>query len=101
MTYNPSFIPVGAHSMETYNGKYGVPCDCFEPFTKQKLSKLTAITLGAGVQWHEVYDAVQAQGRVLAGGSLAGESVGAAGGWLLGGGHGALSPNYGLGNVMS
>jgi hypothetical protein len=101
MTYNPSFIPVGAHSTETYNGKYGVPCDCFEPFTKQKSSKLTAITLGAGVQWHEAYNAVQAQGRVLAGGSSAGGSVGAAGGWLLGGGHGALSPNYGLGNATS
>jgi hypothetical protein len=35
------------------------------------------------------------------GGSPAGRSVGAAGGWLLGGGHGALSPNYGLGNVTS
>jgi FAD/FMN-containing dehydrogenase len=59
------------------------------------------MTLGAGVQWHEAYDAVQAQGRVLVGGLSAGGSVGAAGGWLLGGGHSALSPYYGLGNVMS
>jgi hypothetical protein len=50
------------------------------------------MTLGAGVQWHEAYDAVQAQGRVLVGGLSAGGSVGAAGGWLLGGGHSALSP---------
>jgi FAD/FMN-containing dehydrogenase len=59
------------------------------------------MTLGAGVQWHEAYDAVQAQGRVLVGGISPGGSVGAAGGWLLGGGHGALAPHYGLGNVTS
>jgi FAD/FMN-containing dehydrogenase len=59
------------------------------------------MTLGAGVQWHEAYDAVQAQGRVLVGGLSSGGSVGAAGGWLLGGGHSALSPYYGLGNVTS
>jgi hypothetical protein len=58
------------------------------------------MTLGAGVQWHEAYDAVQAQGRVLVGGASPGGSVGAAGGWLLGGGHSALSPNYGLGKVL-
>jgi FAD/FMN-containing dehydrogenase len=63
------------------------------------LTKLTAMTLGAGVQWHEAYDAVQARGRVLVGGLSAAGSVGAAGGWLLGGGHGALSPSYGLGNA--
>jgi FAD/FMN-containing dehydrogenase len=58
------------------------------------------MTLSAGVQWHEAYDAVQAQGRVLVGGLSAGGSVGAAGGWLLGGGHSILSPYYGLGNIM-
>jgi hypothetical protein len=35
------------------------------------------------------------------GGISSGGSVGAAGGWLLGGGHSALSPNYGLGIVTS
>lgn len=59
--------------------------------------QLAAMTLGAGVQWHEAYDAVQAQGRVLVGGASAGGSVGAAGGWLLGGGHSSISPMYGLG----
>jgi hypothetical protein len=49
------------------------------------------------VQWHEAYDAVQAQGRVLVGGFSAGGSVGAAGGWVQGGGHSPLSPTYGLG----
>ena len=35
--------------------------------------------------------------RTLVGGHAAGGSVGAAGGWLMGGGHSALSPSYGLG----
>jgi len=80
ITYNASFVPDGALPSETYN----------------------AITLDAGVQWHEAYDAIQAHGRVLVGGLSAGGSVGAAGGWLLGGGHSALSPKYGLGvdNVL-
>lgn len=58
-----------------------------------------AITLGAGVQWHEAYDAAQAQGRVLVGGVADGGSVGAAGGWLMGGGHSAIAPAYGLGKI--
>ena len=56
-----------------------------------------AITLEAGVQWHEAYSAANASGRVLVGGASPGGSVGAAGGWLLGGGHSALSPSFGLG----
>jgi hypothetical protein len=55
------------------------------------------MTLGAGVQWHEAYDAVQAQGRVLVGGLRA--TIGAAGGWLMGGGHSPISPAYGLGKL--
>ncbi len=61
-----------------------------------------AITFGSGVQWHEAYAAASAVNRTLVGGASAGGSVGAAGGWLLGGGHSALSPSYGLGvdNVL-
>ncbi|OSD07957.1 FAD-binding domain-containing protein [Trametes coccinea BRFM310] len=61
-----------------------------------------AITLGAGVQWQEAYAAADAAGRMIVGGISAGGSVGAAGGWLLGGGYSALSPTYGLGvdNVL-
>lgn len=55
------------------------------------------MTLGAGVQWHEAYDAIHAQGRDLVGGASAGGSVGATGGWVLGGGHSALAPAHGLG----
>ena len=61
----------------------------------------TAITLGAGVQWHEAFDAVQGNNRTVVGGISAGGSVGAAGGWLLGGGHSAISPSYGLGKCAA
>ncbi|RPD75195.1 FAD-binding domain-containing protein [Lentinus tigrinus ALCF2SS1-7] len=56
-----------------------------------------ALTIGAGVQWHEAYTAADNSGRMMIGGISPGGSVGAAGGWLLGGGHSALSPSYGLG----
>ena len=56
-----------------------------------------AITFGAGVQWAEAYAAANASGRFMLGGVSPGGSVGAAGGWILGGGHGALAPKYGLG----
>ncbi|KAI9064717.1 FAD-binding domain-containing protein [Trametes sanguinea] len=60
-----------------------------------------AITLGAGVQWEEAYAAADEADRMIVGGISAGGSVEAAGGWLLGGGHCALSPTYGLGeNVL-
>ena len=61
----------------------------------------TAVTLGAGVQWHEAYDAVNQYDRMMVGGASLGGSVGAAGGWLQGGGHSALSPTYGLGTAIS
>lgn len=63
--------------------------------------EFAAMTLGAGVQWHEAYDAVQAQGRVLVGGLSAGGSVGAAGGWAMGGGHSTIAPAYGLGKIQT
>jgi hypothetical protein len=43
----------------------------------------------------DVYQAANATGVVVVGGSC--PSVGAAGGWVLGGGHSSLSPQYGLG----
>ena len=58
-----------------------------------------AVTLGAGVQWHEAYSAVNNYGRLMVGALSDGGSVGSSGGWLAGGGHSALSPSYGLGKV--
>jgi hypothetical protein len=65
------------------------------------MHKIIAMTLGAGVQWHEAYDAVHAQGRDLVGGISLGGSIGAAGGWLMGGGHSALASTYGLGKTFN
>ncbi|KAI0073141.1 FAD-binding domain-containing protein [Panus rudis PR-1116 ss-1] len=76
ITVHPTFTPDGAPSSEVYEN---------------------AITLESGVQWHEAYDAASAAGVVLVGGVTALGTVGAAGGWIQGGGHSALSPTYGLG----
>jgi hypothetical protein len=64
------------------------------------MTKLTALTLEAGVQSREAYDAAQAQGRVLVGEDAPPGSVGAAGGWLLRGGYRPISPRYGLGSSV-
>ena len=55
------------------------------------------MTLDAGVQWYEAYGAVNNYGRLMVGGSD--RSIGSSGGWLAGGGHSILSPNYGLGKT--
>ncbi|RDB23754.1 hypothetical protein Hypma_009405 [Hypsizygus marmoreus] len=75
ISYEEAFVPDGAPSGTTHK----------------------ALTLGAGVQWYDAYDAAQANGRFILGGLSAGASVGAAGGWVLGGGHSALSARHGLG----
>ena len=56
---------------------------------------IPVFTFGAGVQWFEAYEAGKQRNRVLVGATSQG--VGAAGGWLTGGGHSAIAPNYGLG----
>ena len=56
-------------------------------------------TLGAGVQWIEAHEAAGQHNRVLVGASS--RSIGAAGGWLAGGGHSAISTSYGLGTPNS
>lgn len=59
-----------------------------------------AVTLQAGEQWIDVYGAAAEQKRIVVGGHA--RTVGAAGGWLTGGGHSAWSNKYGLGidNVL-
>lgn len=56
-----------------------------------------AITLGPGVQWADAYAFAAENNVVIAGGIAAEGSVGAGGGWPLGGGHNILSPSLGLG----
>ncbi|EFJ36399.1 hypothetical protein SELMODRAFT_404365 [Selaginella moellendorffii] len=55
---------------------------------------LPAVTVGAGVKWEELYQAVFDRKFVLVGGGSS--SVGAAGGHPQGGGRSPLSPTFGL-----
>ncbi|TCD64436.1 hypothetical protein EIP91_004081 [Steccherinum ochraceum] len=55
------------------------------------------LTLSAGVQWYEAYETAAKHDRVIVGGLSPGQSNGAAGGWVLGGGHSIISPMFGLG----
>ncbi|KAL0579412.1 hypothetical protein V5O48_002583 [Marasmius crinis-equi] len=75
ITYSESFTPEGASADETYK----------------------ALTIAAGVQWHEAYSAAQQNNRYVLGGISQDGSVGAAGGWIGGGGHSAFALKYGLG----
>jgi len=54
-----------------------------------------AVTFGAGQTWDGIYKFAEAHNVTVVGGSSA--TVGAAGGWITGGGHSALSPVFGLG----
>ncbi|CCM05592.1 uncharacterized protein FIBRA_07820 [Fibroporia radiculosa] len=71
MTYVPDFVPQGSSA-----------------------SPVPAVTIGAGVQAESLYEFVLAQNvSVVNGGCL---TVGVAGGYIQGGGHGVLAPAYGL-----
>ena len=89
--------PLRAHR-QTLNWTTVRPHTCSEQTCV--IHVVAVITLGAGVQWHEAYDAAYAHNRVLVGGLSPDVSVGAAGGWIQGGGHSALSPKYGLGECV-
>lgn len=54
----------------------------------------TALVLGAGVNADDAYGAAAQNGRTITLGAYA--SVGVAGGFAMGGGHGPLGPTYGL-----
>ncbi|KAJ7829288.1 hypothetical protein B0H14DRAFT_3873097 [Mycena olivaceomarginata] len=61
-----------------------------------------AVTVGPGNQWVDTYAFAAKNKVVVAGGIGALGSVGAGGGWPLGGGHNIISPHLGLGadNVL-
>ncbi|KAG8724815.1 hypothetical protein FRC09_013776 [Ceratobasidium sp. 395] len=65
-----------------------------------KIPGVPAVTLGAAEQWRDVYDAVDKHNMTIVGGAA--NSVGAAGGWVQGGGHSPLGWLYGMGvdNVL-
>ena len=94
ITFHDKFSPEGAPPSATHD--HGSLLFAAAQ-TSRSTHVLIAITLGAGVQWEEAYEAVNAKGRVLVGGLSAGGTVGAASGWVLGGGHSILSPSFGLG----
>lgn len=70
--YHSSFTPSGCSSA-------GIP----------------SVELAAGVQFAQAYKFADDNGKEIVGGDCS--RVGAAGGWLQGGGHGALTPRFGLG----
>jgi len=74
-SFNAAFVPEGAPANVSYQ----------------------AVTLGSGVQWFEAYALAAENNRVVVGGISEKQSVGAAGGWIMGGGHSALAPRHGLG----
>ncbi|KAI0341808.1 FAD-binding domain-containing protein [Trametopsis cervina] len=73
LTYHVAFVPTGCGQSTAYH----------------------AITIGAGVMWQEAYQFADSHNVTIIGGYH--QSVGASGGWLLGGGHSVLSPVFGLG----
>jgi FAD/FMN-containing dehydrogenase len=72
VTVHDAFVPAGSPA-----GEPGVP----------------AITVGAGTRWLEAYQALKPHGRYVQGGTCV--TVGAAGGFIQGGGFGSLSRRYG------
>ncbi|KAK0225640.1 FAD-binding domain-containing protein [Armillaria fumosa] len=65
-----------------------------ENFTVSGHNEGSAVTVGSGVPLNALYQAAKEQGKILVGGVAA--TVVAAGGYIQGGGHSALSPLLGL-----
>ena len=103
ISYNPTFIPEGAPvtAENTFDGNFPfcMNLQCLIMSYLLMLYYLSAVTLGAGVQWGEAYDFARKQGRFVVGGTSA--SVGSSGGWVMGGGHSAYSPKFGLGTLTA
>ncbi|KZP28938.1 FAD-binding domain-containing protein [Athelia psychrophila] len=73
IAHNPSFVPAGCAKSVSYN----------------------AVTLGSGAYWQQVYDFAELNNITVIGGYH--QTIASGGGWVQGGGHSILSPNYGLG----
>lgn len=85
----------GSFAIWTHNLKGTAWHDSFVPENAPESSLgIPAVTLQAGEQWLDVYRDATANGRIIVGGSA--RTVGAAGGYLLGGGHSPWSYHYGL-----
>ncbi|OJJ08593.1 hypothetical protein ASPVEDRAFT_47727 [Aspergillus versicolor CBS 583.65] len=84
----------GAFSIWTHNMKGIEWHDSFVPLGAPDTDSIPAVTLQAGEQWSDVYEAASEKGVIVVGGSA--RSVGAAGGYLLGGGHSPFAHYHGL-----
>lgn len=85
----------GSFAIWTHNLKGRTWHDSFIPANApQDVHGIPAVTLQAGEQWLDVYKDATAHDRIVVGGSA--RTVGAAGGYLLGGGHSPWSYHYGL-----
>jgi hypothetical protein len=85
----------GSFAIWTHNLKGRTWHDSFVPTNAPASSHgIPAVTLQAGEQWLDVYRDATAHDRIVVGGSA--RTVGAAGGYVLGGGHSPWSYHYGL-----
>jgi FAD/FMN-containing dehydrogenase len=85
------------HALALWTHNYQPPITLTQQFTPEGCSAAVGkvVTFGAGQQWDGIYKFAEANKVTVVGGS--GGTVGAAGGWISGGGHGMLSPVFGLG----
>ncbi|CCM05083.1 uncharacterized protein FIBRA_07290 [Fibroporia radiculosa] len=72
ISYNPEFVPTGCSASSTYD----------------------AITIGPGAITEDIYEFADSINRTFIGGYH--QTIGAGGGYVLGGGHSILSPVFGL-----
>ncbi|PVF95627.1 FAD-binding domain-containing protein [Serendipita vermifera] len=86
----------GTFAIQTINLKGIEFDDHFKPSgVPGTVSPQGVVHVSAGELWYYVNKAADEHGVVVVSGNS--YSVGAAGGWILGGGHSSLSPQYGLG----
>ena len=85
------------NSLAIWTHNYQPPIQLERDFTPEGCSASagTGVTIGAGQGFNGLYEWAELNDVTVVGG--ADRTVGAAGGWLNGGGHGALSNNFGLG----
>ncbi|TFK54250.1 isoamyl alcohol oxidase [Heliocybe sulcata] len=85
-------LALWTHSLKTisYNAKF-IPEGCSTSYNAMTI----VIMSKAGVGWQDVYQFADEQNVTIVGGYH--QTVGASGGWVMGGGHSILSPNFGLG----
>ncbi|KDR84449.1 hypothetical protein GALMADRAFT_133744 [Galerina marginata CBS 339.88] len=85
----PGTLALWTHNLDKLVlDKSFVPSGC-------KVKPTTALTIGAGQQFRAIFDFAKANNVTFVAGADPG--VGASGGWVMGGGHSAMSPVLGLG----